>query len=267
MEVFISWSGQRSKAVAELLDEWIQCVIQAVRPWMSSKHIDRGSLWFSEIADRLKDTRIGVVCLTNDNISKPWILFEAGALSKGLTSSRVCTFLIDLEPEDISDPLAQFNHTCPTKDGLYELVSTINATLDDRALNEKVLEQVFETYWPQFEERFQIALEENPAGEAPPQRTDQNMLSEILRNTRNLDRRIRSVESNIGFSDRVRKFSAPPKLVRKEIAKMIEDGVPSSMIEDRMEGLAPLGYIRECMHEEYGVLDESLIAESGGSSG
>ncbi|CAC9976768.1 hypothetical protein [Flavobacterium panici] len=53
MKVFISWSGERSKKVAELLDDWLQCVIQAVNPWMSSKDIDRGALWFTEINDQL----------------------------------------------------------------------------------------------------------------------------------------------------------------------------------------------------------------------
>jgi hypothetical protein len=42
MNVFISWSGERSKKVAELLDNWLQCVLQSVKPWMSSRGIDRG---------------------------------------------------------------------------------------------------------------------------------------------------------------------------------------------------------------------------------
>ena len=88
MKVFISWSGERSKQVAEVLNDWIQCVIQAVDPWMSSKDIDRGALWFSEITDQLANTSIGIICLTKENKTKPWILFEAGALAKGLSSSR-----------------------------------------------------------------------------------------------------------------------------------------------------------------------------------
>jgi len=103
MRVFISWSGERSKKVAELLDTWLRCVIQAVEPWMSSKDIDRGSLWFSEISDQLSSVSLGIVCLTQDNKEKPWILFEAGALAKGLTSTRVCTLLIDVSTQDVKD--------------------------------------------------------------------------------------------------------------------------------------------------------------------
>lgn len=58
MKIFISWSGSRSHAVAKLLYTWMKCVIQALRPWISSHDIDRGSLWFTEINDQLKDKRL-----------------------------------------------------------------------------------------------------------------------------------------------------------------------------------------------------------------
>ncbi|MGF1731510.1 TIR domain-containing protein [Photobacterium kasasachensis] len=196
MNVFLSWSGERSREVAYLLDEWLQCVIQAVDPWMSSKDIDRGSLWFSEINDQLQSTTIGIICLTKENINKPWILFEAGALAKGLHENRVCTFLIDLEPTDIGTPLSQFNHTYPNKDGLWELTRTLNNSLKDKALKERTLELVFNTYWPQFESKFTEIISSTNVGEDQKvTRTENDILMEILSSTRNLDRRIRKLES------------------------------------------------------------------------
>lgn len=249
MQVFISWSGDRSRCVAELLDEWIQCVLQAIRPWMSSKDIDRGSLWFSEITDQLKDTKIGIVCLTQDNLNRPWILFESGALAKGLSSARVCTFLIDLEPTEVGNPLAQFNHTMPTKDGLYELVRTLNSSLGDHALREKVLEQVFETYWPQFEEGFSKALEENPSGEQAPPRSEESMLAEMLRTIRVLDRRVRSIERSsvseekdvVRFRDR--ELAARSSLLR-EINMLFDQGMAPELIEDVLSGTVPKSLLR-----------------------
>lgn len=195
MKVFISWSGERSRLVAELLDEWLQCVIQAVDPWMSSKDIDRGSLWFSEISDQLANTAVGIVCLTKENKSKPWILFESGALAKGISSNRVCTFLIDLEPTDIENPLAQFNHTIPTKLGLWELVRTINLTLKEKALKEGILENVFDTYWDQFNKRYQAILKETPQGEIKQERSGDDILLEVLSSIRGMDKRLRSIEN------------------------------------------------------------------------
>jgi len=269
MQVFISWSGDRSRAVAELLDDWFQCVLQAVRPWMSSKDIDRGSLWFSEITDQLKDTKIGVVCLTKDNLNKPWILFESGALAKGLSSSRVCTFLIDLETTDVSNPLAQFNHTLPSKDGLYELVRTLNSSLGEHSLREKVLEQVFDTYWPQFESGFAKALEDNPSGEHVAPRSEENILTEVLRTVRTLDRRVRSIErSNHNEERNISRLNSRehirPSMLRKEIMSLIEGGVPPEAVEEIMEGKAPRNLIRKYIRmgltesvEESAIYEES----------
>jgi hypothetical protein len=196
MKVFLSWSGQRSKLVAELLNNWLRCVLQAVRPWISSRDIDRGALWFSQISEQLSETGIGIVCLSSENKNKPWILFEAGALAKGLSSSRVCTFLIDLTPTDIEDPLAQFNHTFPTKEGMIALVQTLNASLQANALDDRVLSNVFETYWPQFEQQFRDALAESSTVPAV-ERTDDSILKEILTNTRQLSTKVRDLESMI----------------------------------------------------------------------
>ena len=196
MKVFLSWSGERSRRVGELLDEWLQCVLQALNPWMSSKDIDRGTLWFNEINNQLKDTGMGIVCLTAENLNKPWILFEAGALSKGLTSNRVFTFLIDLKSEDVGDPLGQFNHTFPEKGSVKQLVMTLNRLLNENCLKESVLDRVFDTYWPQFKDNFDSIIKSTSDTKIEVKRTENDILLDILSATRNLDKRIRNIEAS-----------------------------------------------------------------------
>lgn len=196
MKIFISWSGERSHNVAKLLDNWIRCVVQAVDPWISSKDVDKGSLWFSEISTTLATTQAGIVCLTKENLNKPWILFEAGALAKGLSSNRVFTFLIDLEPKDVRDPLAQFNHTIPEKNSLYQLLKSINKELGDKKLRDSILENVFETYWEKFKSDFEYILENSLEEEGIiEERSKEDVLSEILYSVRGMDKRLRSLES------------------------------------------------------------------------
>lgn len=196
MKVFLSWSGQRSRAVAELLNGWISCVLQAARPWISTHDIGSGTIWFSEIQTQLAETSVGIVCLTQENKTKPWILFEAGALAKGISAARVCTFLVDLNHADVENPLAQFNHTMPTHQGLKHLSRTLNTAMPiEHRLRDDVLDRVFETYWPQFEEAFAKILATVPveATDVAP-RSDHSMLAEILEHTRSLANRVAELE-------------------------------------------------------------------------
>lgn len=193
MKVFISWSGQKSMKIAQAVDDWLNCSLQAVDTWISTNDIDRGSLWFTEINNHLKDTSIGILCLTRENVLSPWILFEAGALSKGLDSNRICTLLIDLEPTDIKDPLAQFNHSRLNKSDFEKLFRTINSKLEINQLKENIIKQVFEIYWPKLNAEIQsiLAQEPEPVEEI---REETDMLKELLSLTRNLDKRLRQLE-------------------------------------------------------------------------
>ena len=245
MKVFLSWSGNRSREVANLLNDWLCCVIQATKPWISSRDLDRGSLWFGEINDQLKDTTVGIICLTQENKSRPWILFEAGALAKGLSTSRVCTFLIDLDPKDIEDPLAQFNHTFPIKESMLSLVKTLNNTLSSSALDLRVLEQVFETYWPQFEEKFSAVLKNTDAAVPAKPRPKEDVLGEILENTRILASRIRRLEHETERSLSMRDHSLPEPILRERINEMLAAGISPETILADLRGVAPLGLIRQ----------------------
>lgn len=170
-------------------------MIQASRPWISSVDVDRGTLWFSEISNVLAEVQVGIVCLTHDNKAKPWILFEVGALAKGLTSSRVCTILCDLDPHDIQDPLAQFNHTKPDQDGMKKLARTLNNVLGANGLDPNVLNDACDTYWPMFEQRYKVAMDSFPREAAVEVRTNDSVLEEILNSVRGMDKRLRQVEA------------------------------------------------------------------------
>ncbi len=250
MKVFISWSGERSRKVAELLDDWLQCVIQAAEPWMSSKDIDRGALWFTEISDQLAGTGIGIVCLTKENKVKPWILFESGALAKGISSNRVCTLLIDLKPTDVENPLAQFNHTKPNRTGLWELVRTINVALKEESLKESILEKVFDTYWPQFEESFKLIIKETPETEVEEIRSENDILIELLSSVRGMDKRMRMVENRDMHNLNNREAEINRRRPRaseaeKMIIEMLDSNMSPEIVQEIMDDRrVPLDFIK-----------------------
>lgn len=245
MKVFLSWSGARSREVANLLSDWLCCVIQASRPWVSTRDLDRGSLWFGEINDQLKDTTVGIICLTQENKNRPWILFEAGALAKGLSTARVCTLLIDLEPKDIEDPLAQFNHTFPNRESVLGLVRTLNGTLGAAGLDVRILEQVFNTYWPQFETRFKEVLGSTESAGPTKPRPKEDVLGEILENTRMLSSRIRKLEFETQRARARSDFEILPNKIRSHIREMISTGMPAELIIEEFRHVAPKSAILE----------------------
>lgn len=71
MKVFISWSGGRSRAIADVLRRWLPSVLQAVRPYFSPDDVAKGARWSSEIAKELEASRIGLLVITPENQEAP----------------------------------------------------------------------------------------------------------------------------------------------------------------------------------------------------
>lgn len=189
MEVFISWSGKRSRAMAETLRDWLPTVIQALQPWISPD-IGKGQRWGGELATQLENARAGILCLTSENLMEPWLLFEGGAISK-MKESRTCTFLLDLKPTDVEPPLGQFQATVFEKGDVHKLVRDLNADLEktgERPLKDNVLNNGFELCWPQLEGALQAIQKQGP-GAAAPGRGDSDKLDEALGLLRGMSRR------------------------------------------------------------------------------
>lgn len=148
MKVFISWSGKTSFEVAKVLKEWIPCVIYNIEPYFSSDDIDKGARWSTDIAKELEAAEFGILCVTKDNLNSAWLNFEAGALSKAIDKSKVCPFLFNLLPSDISNsPILQFQMTSVDRDDMYKLFKSMNKALGENALEETRLKKMFELSW------------------------------------------------------------------------------------------------------------------------
>lgn len=178
MEVFISWSGARSERIAEALRDWLPNVIQSVEPFMSITDIEKSSRWSLDIAQHLEQAQCGLICLTRENLAAPWLLFEAGALSKSIENSRVIPYLYGVSTADLQGPLTQFQAAFATKDSTLDVLKIINRAYGENSLEPARLEHSFETWWPQLEEELSKIPESTD--QAPPSRTKRDILEEIL---------------------------------------------------------------------------------------
>jgi hypothetical protein len=148
MKVFLSWSGTRSRKVAESLRDWLPNILQVVEPWMSTSDIERGRDFSQVLRQELAESNFGVLCLTKDNCRSPWILFEAGAVGKAMDISHVCPYLIDMESTDLPDPVRLLQAANADEDGTYKLVQTINNASLTVKLAESQLQKGFSKWWP-----------------------------------------------------------------------------------------------------------------------
>ncbi|HEU4710371.1 MAG TPA: toll/interleukin-1 receptor domain-containing protein [Pyrinomonadaceae bacterium] len=178
MKIFISWSGERSKAIATALKLFLSDVfLDDVQTWMSDHDIGAGARWSTDLSNELESSNFGVLCLTPENLNAPWLLFEAGSLAKVVSAAYVVPYRLNLTATDVGYPLAQFQGVDADRQGTYRLLKSINSVRDDK-FPESKLDRVFERWWPDLEEQL-INLETSDIP-LQVQRPDRVLLEEIL---------------------------------------------------------------------------------------
>ena len=145
-------------------------VIQSLEPYVSSEDIDIGARGLTNIAEELEHSSFGILCVTKDNIHAPWLIFEAGALSKSVEGSRVTPFLFGVELSEMTgSPLIQFQATTFDKDDVKKLVHSLNSAGDGPALDTGRLDTAFSRWWPDLEAKLnEIKVPEPEAEEGTP---------------------------------------------------------------------------------------------------
>lgn len=115
---------------------------------MSEHDIGPGKRWGIELSTELEASNFGILCLTPENITAPWLLYEAGALAKLVAESRVVPYLL-FNPNVIG-PLSQFQGVNADNEGTLKLVNGINQLSDNPLPNDRIA-RIFERAWPDLE--------------------------------------------------------------------------------------------------------------------
>lgn len=170
-EVFVSWSGELSCRAAGLLHTYMPRILQALDVFMSKEDIKSGTRWAEELARELETSEFGVLCLTPDNLESPWLLFEAGALTKHRTGRACGLLLAGLSERDVAGPLAAFQHRVFSEAGVAELMRELNARLAS-PLRDKDLEASLELWWPRLREDYDACLAACGASAVKPKRLE-----------------------------------------------------------------------------------------------
>jgi hypothetical protein len=203
LNVFLSWSGDHSQQIAATLRDWLPATLQFVKPFYTPNDIEKGARWSSEIAKKLDGSNCGIFILTEENLQSSWMSFEAGAISKKIESSLVCPFIFGMKPGDVVGPFAQFQIAEFNKHETLNLLKTINSAAGDRQLEDGVLNNVFETFWPRLDRDIQSL---RPSGVKTERRPTEDILNEILVLNRTIASSLGNSVSDPEFKEKLARF-------------------------------------------------------------
>lgn len=112
MELFLSWSGDRSRKLAEAVRGLLVSLYggRKIRTHLSAD-IAKGEPWSDALVNHLRASEAVLICLTPEALASTWITYEAGYIVGRTESPRVFTLLYEVTSNDIPDPLRSYQST------------------------------------------------------------------------------------------------------------------------------------------------------------
>ncbi len=243
MKVFLSWSGEQSHKVAVVFRDWFPSVIQSLVPYVSSEDIDKGARWSTDIAAELEDSTFGILCVTKDNLNAPWLIFEAGALSKTMDKAFVSPFLFNIKRSEVDGPIIQFQSTIFEKEDIRKLLKTLNKACGEDKLIDERLDKAFEAWYPTMEgelKKITPSSSGDEAGEKKPITQGNEILEEILELARLNQKLLRNPDGK--YIKEIEQMSMMLMDLRERLSKREDD-----YIRRKRRKLHPM-FIDELLH-------------------
>jgi diguanylate cyclase (GGDEF)-like protein len=186
MQVFISWSGNLSRGVAETLASFIQHVVRGVNTFVSTHDIDAGDRWEARVIEELERTHHAILCVTRDNQSSRWLNYEAGALGKALGRAKVIPYTLGFPPGDMQiGPLSRFQGVENNEDGTWSLVRTLNRSMSSPN-EEGFVREDFDLWWPRLRQKMSEIMADDPTSSQQNAPSDRDLLLEMRRDIQRL---------------------------------------------------------------------------------
>lgn len=219
------------------MKDWLPLVLHYVDPWMSEADIAAGSRWNLSVAKELEVSNFGIVCVTRENLTAPWVLFEAGALAKSLNESRVVPLLLDLDFKDISGPLAQFQAKKVDQSGLTDVIQSINDAANQAVPADRA-SQLFSALWKSLEDK--VAAIPKPVGPAKASRPINEVIEELVSTVRALETRVREADESPKLRRGKRQRFSP--YMFEDMMHMSDDPIGILVVAGMMKEDAPWMY-------------------------
>lgn len=155
--------------------------------FFSDEDIPSGKRWELALGENLDRCDFGIIVCTPNNLSAPWLLFEAGALSKKLSSAQVCPLLFGADHEKVAAPLQQFQMRAFNRDNFYQLIKDINQCLKDQRVKASILEKRYDSMWPELEDSVSDILKSSEQEDSLEKNLTENKKFDPVKQLKSLD--------------------------------------------------------------------------------
>lgn len=153
VRVFLSWSGESSKQVANALKDGMRRLSDRLEPWLS-EDLQPGAEWASMLVPQIKKASLAVLCLTRRNVGAAWIAFETGAYYSSRLRKAVVPYLLDIEPADLTFPLGLFQSVTADWQGTKSMFIRVGQLVDLPA--PAVEERFARDIWPELRDQLTL---------------------------------------------------------------------------------------------------------------
>lgn len=274
VKVFISWSGETSRKVANALRNWLPQVLQTVEPWLAAADLKPGERVAESMTSNMASASAMILCVTRRNVGSSWVEFEADrAASLGIPVVPIC---IDLPMSDLGGALLQYQTFTLDRDGTRRLTSALNS-VSGSPLNPSALSKLLDIWVPKLVEELKGIDQWNlfAADQGEPQ-TIRGLMERILAEVEALSVRIASAENGAAGAG-VGALNSNEVLAADDTPNRVTQERPKIFIGSSVEGLivaehiqSGLNYVAECTVWNQGLFRpsetaiESLIERSAG---
>lgn len=162
-KIFISWSGDSSEKIARQLKESLEAEIFSgsdLTCFVSTIGISSGTNWWNKIKKELKKCKLGILCITDENIKAPWIYFEAGAMTARSVPTIPILFCCNIQALDGSPIKANQGIEFQKKCQFLKMIDDINREMELLPISSSQLEVISNEAYNKLKEILKPTLEQ-----------------------------------------------------------------------------------------------------------
>ena len=148
IKVYIAWSGETSKEVASILKSWLPLMNSHIEVFVSGTDVPLGADWRDNLLQTRAACDCAIFCCTQDNISSPWLCFEAGQMSAA--EKHLYFMMFDTLPVQIKTPtpLRMFPFFTFEKEGLRSVAYDLNRLCGKWQIPPETFDPMFDGLYP-----------------------------------------------------------------------------------------------------------------------